>query len=79
MMKWKWYIPLSCLVVLHRPDGTEVLLDTRQVAYVEAVQTRHSYTHGTRSLVHVGNEKVAVNELPHEVEHLLKTCEDGER
>jgi hypothetical protein len=70
---------ITCLIVLHRPDGTEVAVDTRQIGFIEVVQTRHNYAHGTRALVHVSGEKLAVNELPHEVEFLIKTCVDGER
>jgi hypothetical protein len=73
----KSWLPLLCLFVLHRPDGTEMLFDTRQIGIIEVVQTRHNYVHGTRALVHVMGEKIAVNELPHEVEHLIKTCQDG--
>ena len=75
----KSWLPLLCLFVLHRPDGTEMLFDTRQIGLIEVVQTRHNYVHGTRALVHVSGEKIAVNELPHEIEYLIKTCEDGER
>jgi len=70
---------IVCLIVLHRPDGAEVAIDTRHIDVIEPIQTRHNYVHGTRSLVHVSGDKVAVNELPHEVEYLIKTCEDGER
>jgi hypothetical protein len=70
---------VACLIVVHRPDGTEMAIDTRQIGVIEVVQTRHVYAHGTRSLIHVAGEKIAVNELPHEVEHLIKICEDGER
>jgi len=56
-----------------------MLFDTRQIGLIEVVQTRHNYVHGTRALVHVSGEKIAVNELPHEIEYLIKTCEDGER
>jgi hypothetical protein len=72
-------IAVLCLIVVHRPDTTEVLIDTRLVAYVEAIQTHHNYAHGTHALIHMVGEKIAVTEQPHEVEHLLKTCEDGER
>jgi len=68
-----------CLIVVHRPDTSEVLVDTRLVGYVEAVETHHHYAAGTRALIHMVGEKIAVTEQPHEVEHLLKTCEDGER
>ena len=68
-----------CLIVVHRPDGTEMAIDTRQIGVIEVVQTRHNYVHGTRSLIHVAGEKVAVYEEPHEVERLIKICEDGER
>jgi len=67
------------LIVVHRPDTTEVLVDTRLVAYVEAIQTAHNYARGTHSLIHMVGEKIAVTEQPHEVELLLKTCKDGER
>jgi hypothetical protein len=70
---------IACLIVLHRPDGTEVAIDTRQIGYIEPVQTRHHYAHGTRTLLHVSGEKVAVTEAPHEVEYLTKICEDGAR
>ena len=52
-------------------------IDTRQIGVIEVVQTRHNYVHGTKSLVHVLNEKIAVMEEPHQVEYLIKTCEDG--
>jgi hypothetical protein len=52
-------------------------IDTRQIGVIEVVQTRHNYVHGTRSLVHVSGEKIAVHEEPHEVEYLIKICEDG--
>jgi len=54
-----------------------MLFDTRQIGVVEVVQTRHNYVHGTRSLVHVSGEKIAVAEKPHEVEYLIKICQDG--
>jgi hypothetical protein len=72
-------IAIACLIVVHRPDGTEMAIDTRQIGVIEVVQTRHNYVHGTRTLVHVLNEKIAVHEEPHEVEYLIKTCEDGAR
>ena len=67
------------MIVVHRPDTSEVLVDTRLVAYVEAVETHHNYRPGTRALIHMVGEKIAVTEQPHEVERLLKTCEDGAR
>ena len=70
---------IACLIVLHRPDGTEIAVDTRQIGYIEAVQTRHNYVHGTQALLHISAERVAVMEQPHEVEYLIKTCEDGEK
>jgi hypothetical protein len=70
---------VACLIVVHRPDGTEMAIDTRQIGVIEVVQTRHNYVHGTRTLVHVLNEKIAVHEEPHEVEYLIKVCEDGAR
>jgi hypothetical protein len=70
---------IVCLIVLHRPDGAEVAIDTRHVDVIEPIQTRHNYVHGARSLVHVSGDKVSVNELPHEVEYLIKICVDGER
>ena len=68
---------MICLIIVHRPDGTEMAIDTRQIGVIEVVQTRHNYVHGTKSLVHVLNEKIAVMEEPHQVEYLIKTCEDG--
>ena len=68
---------ITCLIVLHRPDGAEVAIDTRHIDVIEPIQTRHSYVHGARSLVHVSGGKVSVNELPHEVEYLIKTCVNG--
>ena len=70
---------IACLIILHRPDSTEMAIDTRHIGVIEVVQTRHNYVHGTRSLVHVLNEKIAVTEEPHQVEYLIKTCEDGAR
>ena len=70
---------IVCLIVLHRPDGAEVAIDTRHIDVIEPIQTRHNYVHGARSLVHVSGDKVSVNELPHEVEYLIKVCVDGER
>ena len=70
---------ITCLIVLHRPDGAEVAIDTRHIDVIEPIQTRHNYVHGARSLVHVSGDKVSVNELPHEVEYLIKICVDGER
>ena len=70
---------IVCLIVLHRPDGAEVAIDTRHIDVIEPIQTRHNYVHGARSLVYVSGDKVSVNELPHEVEYLIKICVDGER
>jgi hypothetical protein len=70
---------ITCLIVLHRPDGAEVAIDTRHIDVIEPIQTRHNYVHGARTLVHVSGDKVSVNELPHEVEYLIKVCVDGER
>ena len=70
---------ITCLIVLHRPDGAEVAIDTRHIDVIEPIQTHHHYVHGARSLVYVSGGKVSVNELPHEVEYLIKTCEDGGR
>jgi hypothetical protein len=78
MASWRvssW--PLLCLIILHRPDGSEVAVDTRQIGYIEAIQTRHQYVHGSRSLLHITNDKLPVSEQPHEVEYLIKVCEDG--
>jgi hypothetical protein len=30
-------------------------------------------------LLHVAGERIAVTEQPHEVEHLTKICQDGDR
>jgi hypothetical protein len=54
-------------------------IETRQIGVIEVVQTRHNYVQGTKSLVHVLGEKIAVMEQPHEVEYLIKICEDGAR
>ena len=70
---------IACLIIVHRPDGTEMAIDTRQIGVIEVVQTRHNYAHGTRTLIHVLNEKLAAMEEPHQVEYLIKTCEDGAR
>jgi len=72
-------IGVLCLFVVHRPDTSEVLVDSRLVGYVEAVETHHHYAPGTKALIHMVGEKIAVREQPHEVEYLLKTCVDGER
>jgi hypothetical protein len=68
---------VACLIILHRPDGSEVAVDTRQIGYIEAIQTRHQYVHGSRTLLHIGNDRLPVIEEPHEVERLTKICEDG--
>ena len=69
---------IACLIILHRPSGQEIAIDTRQIAVIEPVQTHHHYVYGTKTLVYVtGGEKVAVREEPHEVEYLTKICEDG--
>jgi len=65
-----------CLIILTRPEGTEIAVDTRQISVIERVETRHHYVHGTNSIVHVGGgERVAVRQTPDEVLQLANSCE----
>jgi hypothetical protein len=76
----KMALPLLCLLVLHTPDGNEVAVDTRQILMVRTAEPiKHHLAHSAETVVFLSGYRVAVRELPHEVEHLVKTCEDGER
>ena len=67
---------LFCLIILNRPEGTEIAVDTRQISVIEAVETRHHYVTGTKAIVHVGGgERIAVRQTPDEVLHLANSCE----
>jgi hypothetical protein len=69
---------IACLIVLHTPDGEEIAVDTRQILMLRpTTHIREHLAHGTRTLVYMTAQKVAVTELPHEVEYLIKICEDG--
>jgi len=69
---------IACLIVLHTPDGEEIAVDTRQILMLRpTTHIREHLAHGTRTLVYMTAQKVAVTEQPHEVEYLIKICEDG--
>jgi hypothetical protein len=69
---------IACLIVLHTPDGEEIAIDTRQILMLRpTTHIREHLAHGTRTLVYMTAQKVAVTEQPHEVEYLIKVCEDG--
>jgi len=69
---------IACLIVMHTPDGEEIAVDTRQILMLRpTTHIREHLAHGTRTLVYMTAQKVAVKEEPHEVEYLIKVCEDG--
>jgi hypothetical protein len=71
---------LLCLIVLHTPDGEEIAIDTRQILMLRpAYAIQGHLAPGSKTLVYVSGQKVAVKEEPHEVEYLTKICEDGAR
>jgi len=73
-------LPMLCLVVLHTPDGNEVAVDTHQILMVRTAEPiKHHLAHRTETVVFLSGYRLAVRELPHDVEHLVKTCEDGEK
>ena len=71
---------ITCLIVLHSPDGEEIAIDTRQILMLRPTTHIHEhFARGTKTLVYVSGQRIAVTELPHEVEYLTKVCEDGAR
>jgi hypothetical protein len=69
-------LPLLCLIIVHRPDGAEVAVDTTSIDIIEPVETRHHYVYGAHTLLHVTGEKFSVREKPHEIEYLRATCKE---
>jgi hypothetical protein len=68
------------LIVLHTPDGEEIAVDTRQILMLRPItHIKEHFARGTNTLVYISGQRVAVKELPHEVEYLTKICEDGAR
>jgi hypothetical protein len=71
---------IACLIVLHTPDREEIAVDTRQILMLRPVtHIKEHFARGTNTLVYISGQRVAVTELPHEVEYLTKICEDGAR
>jgi hypothetical protein len=67
-----------CLIILHTPDGEEIAVDTRQILMLRpTVHIREHFAPGTKTLLYLTAQKIGVTEEPHEVEYLIKICEDG--
>jgi hypothetical protein len=65
---------------LHTPDGEEIAVDTRQILMLRpTTHIREHLAPLTKTLIYMTAQKVAVKEEPHEVEYLIKICEDGAR
>lgn len=80
MTKWKWYIPLSCIIALHSPDGTELRFEAHNFTAIQALP--HGYkqhvAHGTKTIVYgSGGNKFGVTETPEEIAALAAKCGDG--
>jgi len=55
-------------------------VDTRQILMLRPVtHIKEHFARGTNTLVYISGQRVAVTELPHEVEYLTKICVDGDR
>jgi hypothetical protein len=80
MTKWKWSIPLSCLVVFHSPDGKELLFDSRHIAAVRPVEgaIRQHLHPNTNAVIYASTQTFGVIETVEEVEQQLKECPDQE-
>jgi hypothetical protein len=75
MMKWKWFIPLSCLIILHSPDGRELRLETAHIAAVRpADAAQQSLAPGTKAIIYVGSQKFGVMESPNQIDSVVKDC-----
>jgi hypothetical protein len=74
----RFIVPLCCLIILHTPDGEEIAVDTRQILMLRpTIGIREHLAPGSKTLIYVSGQKIAVKEMPHEVEYLTKICEDG--
>jgi hypothetical protein len=75
----KTLLPLIiCLIVLHTPDGEEIAIDTRQILMLRPTShIKEHFAPKTKTLIYMTAQRVGVQEMPHEVEYLIKVCEDG--
>ena len=74
-MKWKWYIPLSCLIILHTPDNRELRVETQHISAVRpADSVQQQVAPGTRSIVYVLTQKFGVVEPPSDIDVIIKDC-----
>ena len=75
MTKWKWFIPLSCLIILHSPDNRELRIETSHIAAVRPSDAaQQSLAPGTKAIVYVGSQKFGVVEAPSEIDAVIKDC-----
>jgi hypothetical protein len=80
MMKWKWFIPLSCLVTFHAPNDGLITIETHQIAMVRSAEelAGQHLAAGTNSVIYLAGHKVGVTETREKVEELIENCGQGE-
>lgn len=79
MMKLRWYIPLSCLMILHSPDGAELHVESKQIFALRGL-TKDLAEHvaaGTKTILYVSGQKFGVKETSEEIELMISNCEDN--
>ena len=77
-MRAVFYSALFCLVVLHSPDGKDLLIDSRHIAAVRPVESslaRHLHPN-TRTIIYASTQTFGVIETTDEVNEALKECGD---
>ena len=68
----------GCLMVLHSPDGQELLVDADHLIAVRPVgEIAHHFTTSTNSIIYLSSGNFGVIETPEQIDKKVKNCETG--
>ena len=77
-MKWGRIVP--CLVLLHSPDGSDILIETNSVTAIRpVVEDSEHVADGSRAIVYLVDKSFAVRESEVRIIEIIGTCHEKPR
>jgi len=68
----------GCLMVLHSPDGEELLVDADHLIAVRPVEgIVHHFARSTNAIIYLSAGNFGVIETPEQIDKKVKNCETG--
>lgn len=67
---------LGCVLTLHTPAGTQLLLESRHITVFQPLPktSEQHVAAGTKTIVHTGGQKFGVTESVDDINALLEQC-----